>query len=349
MEKSSNWVSQLIAELPEEADSEMDKLLKGDVDDAGDPEQKWADKKRAMLVLSGASKHLLESDFYRVGAALTRAKHVEGWVSGIMKVMQARDPDTLDPLGHYCIIFESEAAALAYREEAAWLWRLAKENTPGADLKKASEFKMPLQPDMEASDGDQDLRKLVDSFTLVTPSQRYDIELSRFSADDKFIKWSDRIVRMIKGRVRSNYMALLVTEGGKVSLDTLRMAIREDGVERNLPWRIKDLEGETGTGILAFGKSSLKGRDTAAAYDEGKDLEKLRGGVELLKDEWEAIQAKHTRYSKFIVPFLDQAEAQRFVRNWHRRQLHLQFSVMNEVGEEEEWSEMVMIQASMLW
>jgi hypothetical protein len=37
---------------------------------------------KSMLILSAASKHLLESDFLRLGA---RGKHLEGWVGGILK------------------------------------------------------------------------------------------------------------------------------------------------------------------------------------------------------------------------------------------------------------------------
>lgn len=54
-----------------------------DVDDELFGEQSSAVPRAAcMLVLSAASKNLMESDFLRLGV---KGRHVEGWVSGILK------------------------------------------------------------------------------------------------------------------------------------------------------------------------------------------------------------------------------------------------------------------------
>lgn len=79
----STWMSQLFdAEpprlpVPEELRDEYDPALEGQ-SDLSSP----ALRAKSMLILSAASKNLLESDFIRLAS---KGKHVEGWVGGILK------------------------------------------------------------------------------------------------------------------------------------------------------------------------------------------------------------------------------------------------------------------------
>ena len=68
----------------------------------------------AVLVLSAASPSLLPSDFYRLAP---KGQHMEGWASGIARVVQARDNDTKEPLGQFLLFFDNHDAARAYSEE----------------------------------------------------------------------------------------------------------------------------------------------------------------------------------------------------------------------------------------
>ncbi|RYC54227.1 hypothetical protein CHU98_g11979, partial [Xylaria longipes] len=131
----NTWVSQL---FDGEDDSEPPRLAvpeellreEGDVPARDLPEPyPPALGAKGMLILGAATKNLAESDFLRLGM---RGKHVEGWVGGIVKVIQARNPDTLEPKGHYFILFDTHEAAVAYKDRLEQLWGLGKAYVPGA-------------------------------------------------------------------------------------------------------------------------------------------------------------------------------------------------------------------------
>ncbi|RYC53720.1 hypothetical protein CHU98_g12490 [Xylaria longipes] len=55
----------------------------------------------------------------------------------------------------------------------------------------------------------------------------------------------------------------------------------------------------------------------------------------------------HRQYPRFIVPFMDQAEAHRFVQNWHRRELKLRIGGRGK--DQPSWEESRIINATVLW
>ncbi|CAJ2501961.1 Uu.00g048140.m01.CDS01 [Anthostomella pinea] len=331
---------------------------------------------KAILILSAASKHLLESDFLRLGP---KGKHVEGWVSGILKVIQARDPDTLEPLGHYFILFDSPEAAVYYRDEVERLWQLGKSHVPGAHHKKHSEKRQPVPRGLRTDRG-EDILSTLKSFTLVPPSQRYRLAL-RISAGEQAVSpgsadnnemygggfgdyglahsmveeldrggaFADQLAR----RVGSRSLVLLGVEGGRVAADVVRRAISDDGRDRNLPWRVTDLQ----RGIIPFGKSVLRLRDQDPKSDvlpTGVDPHSWELFGRQVDDEGAAVEAaeqkeredRYRRYPRFIVAFTDDAEAHRFVRTWHRRELRLR---MGDAEGEGGWEETRIVNATVLW
>ncbi|KAI1409088.1 hypothetical protein F5Y13DRAFT_94916 [Hypoxylon sp. FL1857] len=319
--------------------------------DTPDPASAFPLRAKAMLILSAASKQLHESDFQRLAP---RGQHVEGWVGGLARVIQARDPDTLAPLGHYFVLFDSSAAAVAYRDEVERLWQLGKTHVPGAHHKKDSERRIPVPRGLATDEKGRDVAALIKAFTLVPPSQRYHLELSTSHTREK-IEDLDlggaAFVDQLAAKAGTKHLVLVTVDGGRISVDTLRQAIAEDGVERNLPWRVTDLEN----GIMPFGKSILKKQDM-----DDKDFEqglldqvgrsmghKDRGeaGEESIVDD-----RKYRRYPRFIVPFTDGAEAQRFVRGWHRRQFKIHMKHEREEGKDDvSWDETRTLNVSVLW
>ncbi|KAI1852453.1 hypothetical protein JX266_002631 [Neoarthrinium moseri] len=378
VQRSSTWASQLRSPLgPAEPGSAeaaaADEALRHaprqityvDVD---------ADRDRdtsAMVVLGAASKHLNESDFYRVGA--TQSRHVAGWVAGLRRVVPARDPHTLDPLGHYYVLFDSRAAAAAWCEEARRLWALAKQTTPGVGRRPGSQYRGVL-PQGDAT------RRDAESFTLVSPAGRWDLEIvDAYTQVQRVLERSGDIVDKLRRRAGSRFLVLVVVDGGRMSVDMLRAAIREDGAERNLAWRVMNLEGDGRSGehgqggIFPFGRSGLKSADKLgieqalqeqamrtmsgpAGKDEGEveeqDIEEQRedgADAAMAQDPWTVVPGMEEQrsYPRFIVPFLDEAEARRFVRNWHRRQLTLR---MGQPGVDAvEWEESRTLNVSYLW
>ncbi|OTA91666.1 hypothetical protein M434DRAFT_397057 [Hypoxylon sp. CO27-5] len=327
----------------------------GKSDDALDPSSAFPLRAKAMLVLSAASKQLHESDFLRLAP---RGIHVDGWIGGITRVIPARDPDTLSPLGHYFVLFNNADAAVAYRDEVERLWQLGKTYVPGAHHGKGSERMMGMGSVPEGLVADErglDVAAAIKGFTLVPPSQRYHLELSTGYTREKIEELDlggAAFVDQLAAKAGTKHLVLVTVGGGRISVDTLRQAIEEDGVERNLAWRVTDLEN----GIMPFGKSIIKRRDRDEKSFEESLLDQVgramgkRRGDETHGEEGRIVDdTKYRRYPRFIVPFADAAEAQRFVRGWHRRQFKLRMDY-EEVGRENiSWEETRTFNVSVLW
>ncbi|KAI1804141.1 hypothetical protein F4811DRAFT_300724 [Daldinia bambusicola] len=362
---------------------------------------------KSMLILSAASKHLTESDFLRLGP---QGAHVEGWVGGLSRVIQARDPDTLQALGHYFVLFDREAAAAAYCDEVERLWQLGKAHVPGAHHRKKRRTSrhptspptppsVPPPPGLPAADGSsQDVAADLRAFTLVPPSQRYYLDVSsglgRVRIEELDVGGGVAFIDRLADRAGSRHLVLVAVDGGRMSVDWLRQAIEEDGRERNLPWGVTSLE----RGILPFGKSVLKKQMDDREQEQEQQPEQQQGEGEeqeedgsfeggLLdqaeritgKPEWlegqsdgvgekgavggddggsraareeggarkEDDDRKYRRYPRFIVPFVDNAEAHRFVRHWHRRHFKVRMSLAGE--KPISWDETRILNTTVLW
>lgn len=325
-----------------------------------------ANIERCTVVLNAASKQLTQSDFYRVGAG--RAAHVEGWVGGITKVIQARDPDTLEPLGRYYISFETAAAADSWREEVKRLWQLSRVYTPGVVRHKVTpgtaDFAVGRPASAKGSkdwmsgsiEATESIRREVDGFTLVPPSMRWDLEMAKYTAEERAMEHAGSLVEKLCRKAGTRFLVMVAVGGGRISPETLRTAIRDDGKQRRLPWRVKNLEARVGDGtwgIMPFGKSGLKAQDQVQESVEENREEQEDKATRLEQQgagSADMITAEARRYPRFLVPFLDEAEARRFVRNWHRREVTLK------MGHEDadpknlkEWDETRIFNVTLLW
>ncbi|KAI1128138.1 hypothetical protein F5Y10DRAFT_265457 [Nemania abortiva] len=313
----------------------------------------------SMLILSAASKNLLESDFLRLGV---QGKHVEGWVGGILKVIQARNPDTLEPKGHYFILFDTHEAALAYKDRLEHLWQLGKSYIPGAHHARSHSLHrqpLPLPTGLRQTSTGEDVAELIRSFTLVPPSQRRHVQLSRMSPSRVAeLHVEGGFVDQLAARAGSKFLVLVRLDGGRLALDTLRRAIEDDSVARNLAWRITDLEN----GILPFGKSVLKAQDQVHAdstlepqgensnnyHDEASSNDNEGNGAAAAISKAEESSDRYRQYPRFIIPFMDQEEAHRFVRSWHRRELKLRMGGEG-LSDQTSWEEYRIVNATILW
>ncbi|GAW21580.1 hypothetical protein ANO14919_111030 [Xylariales sp. No.14919] len=318
---------------------------------------------KSMLILSAGSKSLLESDFLRLGV---KGKHVDGWVGGILKVIPARDPDTLELKGHYFILFDTHEAAVAYKDRLEQLWKLGKEYVPGAHHARGHMLQQPLPRGLRRTETGEDVADLIRSFTLVSPSQSCHVQLSRMSsAKIAELYFEGGFVDQLAARAGSKFLVQVRIDGGRLTLDTLRRAIKDDGKRRNLAWRVTDLDN----GILPFGKSILKARDRVPV-DSMKGTFGYNGSSLGLKDEdghyhseasgdvsrkdmaatiYEAEESNERlrQYPRFIIPFMDGAEAHRFVQNWHRCKLKLWLG--GGAPGEPSWEESRVVNATVLW
>jgi hypothetical protein len=307
-----------------------------------------ASESRCTVVLAAASKTLAPSDFFRVGSG--RAAHVEGWVGGIGKVVQARDPDTLEPLGRYYVTFGDAAAAAAWREEVKRLWELSRAYTPGVVRSRASYLAgtsgsgagggvLPVRVSSTSNGGRggkidgtpeqlEAARRDVQTFTLVPPDQRWSLDVARYTPEERAMEHAGSLVEKLCRKAGTRSLVMVAADGGRLRPEVLRAAIRHDGEERGLPWRVRNLETLVGSGIgtgtakdnkdgawgiMPFGKSDAKDLPDDAVEDSSQEQ-----GTDRFVDK---TRSEARRYRRFLVPFADEAEARRFVRHWHRRQL----------------------------
>ncbi|KAJ9138851.1 hypothetical protein NKR23_g8157 [Pleurostoma richardsiae] len=250
-----------------------------------------------VLVLSCASSSLLESDFLRLAP---QGQHVEGWVSGLKKVLQAHDPNTNEPLGQYYLFFENIGAADAYREEAARLhslWRQqALPSRPGGPRMTTTTMTMtPTATSTTATSAAASERP--HAFSLVPPTADLDLGVKFYvskTVNELAAKTTLQGVFYLRSGLprteRTARVLLALAGGAQLALGAVRAAIEEDGRERNLAWRLAARRGDRS------GVAPLR-RNADGPADEGE------------------------RGSRFLVTFADADDAPRFVRSWHKRRV----------------------------
>lgn len=267
-----------------------------------------------VLVLNAASRSLLESDFYRLAR---QGKHLGDWVVGIARVVQARDPATYEPLGKYYVFFHTRAAALAYSEEVRRLHELARRQAHLVSTSLSSDSipgPLPLAPALINVDrgAEADLDAALRGYTLLPHSARLDLKLHL--CKDLPTPPEDRLSRMNRDlgddpspssylAAQEHHFVLVSLEGCKTTVAALHAAIGRDGEERGLPW------------ALAATRRDGKPSSIAAIAPDDDD------GPETTLADDDATGNQQRRFWRFVVPFADAAEARRFVRNWHRREM----------------------------
>ncbi|KAB5576538.1 hypothetical protein GE09DRAFT_1096157 [Coniochaeta sp. 2T2.1] len=254
-----------------------------------------------VLVLNGASKTLLPSDFYRVAG---QGKHLGDWAVGIARIVQARHPATYEPLGKYYIFFETRAAALAYKDEVTRLQLLSR----GAahlvsNTSQSSSDSVPGPLPLAPEEPEPALR----GYTLLPHSAMLLLKLYQckdlpLPAEDTLSSLSQDLTSSSSSYLSQDHHFVLINiEGARTTVAALHAAIDRDGEERRVPWGLAERED---------------GKPSIAAVVPGSDKE---------EDEfsWDnrAPDDPSARFWRFIVPFTDATEARRFVRNWHRREM----------------------------
>lgn len=254
-----------------------------------------------VLVLNAASRSLIESDFYRLAQ---QGQHLGDWAVGITRIIQARDPATYEPLGKYYIFFHTRAAALAYSEV---VWRLHLLSRRAARLLSTSPLSsfdttpnpLPLAPTLASERGTEaDLEAALKGYTLLPHSAMLDLKLHL--CKDLPVPALDRLSALNEKLspsplVQGHHFVLVNIEGCKTTVAALHEAIHRDGAERRFPWGLA---------------SRRDGEPSIAAVSPESDESKA--------ESW---RGRVARSSRFVVPFTDVAEARRFVRNWHRREM----------------------------
>lgn len=302
-----------------------------------------------VVVMSGTSPSLIDTDFYRIAP---EGQHVEGWAGGLLKVIQARDSISYEPLGQYYLMFHSRPSALAYVDEVRRLHDLSRKllHAPadsGREVAKGALDQAPTTPQPFLSSEE---KAAVRSFTLYSPNITPNISVRM---------WNTKLVAELaakstiadilptlrpEGSTPARVLLKLTSPDGKhgegrggLTADELWLTLRDDGRERSAPWVLVNLS----EGIMPvkprFISEHYKITVRAEPVPVPLELDELdeldgHGGEPVVgplapkdsgKDGEESSLAasvdRSERFNRFVLTFTQPAIARRFVRCWHKR------------------------------
>ena len=239
----------------------------------------------AVLVLQAAEKHLMESDFRRL--IPRRGKHISQWQSDeddIVRVIPGRDPNTLEALGYYFILFKTASGARAYLERAHTLHKLVKQYTP------ENLHSVMVPPPGYIIDG-EDVYEVIQMFSLVGASQNLALRIlhAPYSPVIRKLFEEGGDGRIVESQVKNETLVSFHVEGLRLREEDIRRAIFEDGQDRQLGWGLAEYNA-----VLGINSPSSEERPRS-------------GGRE----------RQEQKLQRWTIAFRHQAEAMRFVRAWH--------------------------------
>ena len=212
-------------------------------------------------------------------------------------MIPARDPQTLEPQGHYFLIFSTDAAARAYRQQLVHLHRILRTHNKNAILPSLS------PPPGFVKDG-EDIYAITQAYTIIPASQT--LVTSRILQQPL----SPTVQQLIKDggypqiatsdAVFENKV-LFSLDKGFPTVQAIRLLLSKDQRERNLHWKLAEHHND----ILKLGKSNVE----SLVNVEGDDV----------FDDQHRSTNRRTQHTRWILSFQDSQEARRFVRSWHRR------------------------------
>lgn len=262
-----------------------------------------------VVILSGLSNSLLNTDFYRI---LPETKHIEGWAGGLVKVVQARDALSHEPLGRYFLMFHSKPAADAYKDELLRLHDLSK-RLLHKSMGKGPLAQMPIAPQPFLTDEE---KASVRSFTLCPPTAPLQINVRIWNSNlVREIAQNANIadvVQTLRPDVASPSKVLVTVNtipgsiagtGGGLTVDELWLTLRDDGRERGAPWVLSNLKqgimpvkltSYSKHGKIDFRSEAVQAPLKGAIYDE-QDMLAEPGEEEAFSPRKVAYDAWHDR------------------------------------------------------
>ena len=216
-----------------------------------------------------------------------------------MVVIPGRDPQTLEPQGHYFILFSTDAAAQVYRTQLVRLHHILRTHN-----KDSITPSLPPPPGF-IKNGD-DIHAIMQAYTIIPASQRaitariltqpYSLSVQRLINNGGYPE-----IATTTGSVMENKV-LFSLDKGFPTIQAIRLLLSKDQKERNVPWKLAGTDSD----IVWLGKS--KG---ARLVDDGEDV----------AEDYHDSKNHRTQHTKWILTFQDSQEARRFVRTWHQRDI----------------------------
>ena len=201
-----------------------------------------------------------------------------------------RDLTTFEPTGRYFIQFPNPAYARTYQGHILHLHQMAKTYTP-----TSIESPLPLQPGV-MTEG-EDAYTLLQDYSLCPPSQKIQIKLLHpsYTAGIKQVLEQGGYHPLLEKTNKAGRSVLFSVDGQRWPTSMIRDAVAADGRDRGLEWDI------------AIHRLDTSGT-AADSFDYSTETEELA-----------RLSARHLVRSRWVVSFLNESEARRFIRVWHRR------------------------------
>ena len=201
-----------------------------------------------------------------------------------------RDLTTFEPTGRYFILFPNAAYARTYQGHIVRLHQMAKTHTP-----TSIESPLPLQPGVIIEG--EDAYTLLQDYSLCPPSQRIHIKLLHppYTASIKQVLEQRGYHPLVEATNKAGTSVLFSVDGQRWPTSIIRDAVAADGRDRGLQWDIAIHRLDT-----------LESAAASLDYSTCTETEGLA-------------QLSARRLSRWIVSFLNESEARRFIRVWHRR------------------------------
>ncbi|PSS00620.1 hypothetical protein BD289DRAFT_423509 [Coniella lustricola] len=204
-----------------------------------------------VVIISGLSNTLVDSDFYRI---IPEGRHVEGWAGGLVKCVQARHSLTYEPLGQYYLMFHSRPSAEAFVKEVQRLHHLSRRLLTIQKAKAGISSSSSSSPDRPSAPPPLTEAEYaaVQSFTLFPPRITPKIHIHMWGT--KLIaQLAQRnniadVVQALKPEAETPAKVLLLFNSGSatpaegLTVAELWLTLRDDGRERGVPWAMINLK-----------------------------------------------------------------------------------------------------------
>jgi len=147
------------------------------------------------------------------------------------------------------------------------------------------------------------------------------------------LKYGERSIRsklqslgqpdILKQQLQSEHLVAIKLDGGRLSLDRLKALLGDDGIDRNLSWKLKASWGQGGISLTA---------EAGPAAPKSMDTEDARSRVGVYRKGDKSGTSSAGLASRFFLSFQTADEARRFARQWHKRRLVLKDSRLSIVN-----------------
>ncbi|KAL8932007.1 MAG: hypothetical protein Q9211_006585, partial [Gyalolechia sp. 1 TL-2023] len=237
----------------------------------------------AVLVLSRASKSLVDADFRRVAP---KGRHIGEWTGpgDILKV-------TFQQKNHYLLLFPNPSYARTYQNYVTKLHKLAQKHMP-------TSLQSPLPPPAGTVLQGEDVQTLFQDYALCPPSQRISLVsiFAPFGSTVRPLIENRGYAQLTSPTDKAGRAVLFWVDGCAPTIRAVRSALAQDGRDRGLPWATQG------------GSRSIEKLDLSTFTPENPD-----------HSEQTDQEVKGRSSARWILTFVDENEARRFVRAWHRR------------------------------